>query len=88
MQDQPGAPEGGSLWRVTHVDDSTMIGDRGGFQRSKKVYYQTSDGSQSYVELPLTSFNRANVERLINDHLNDLLDVLTLTGPPLQPPPY
>jgi hypothetical protein len=83
----PNAGQAGSpLYRVTRVEDSTMLGASGGFQRSKKVWYVLSDGTSSYVEIPLSGFTRDNVANLIDQHVGDLLDVLTIAGPSIPGP--
>ena len=82
-----GQGQGQPLWKVTHVDDSTMLGDRGGFQRSKKVYFQLADGTASFVEVPLTSFTKATVDSLIEQHVGSLLEVLNTQGPMMGPLP-
>lgn len=76
---QPSSP----LYSVTRVEDSTMLGTSGGFQRSKRVYFVLSNGTSSYVEIPLNGFTRDNVANLIEQHVGDLLDVLTISGPPV-----
>jgi hypothetical protein len=72
---------GSALYRVTRVDDSTMLANAGGFQRSKKVYFTLADGTTSFIEIPLTSFTRDNVANAIDAHVGELLQVLNIQGP-------
>lgn len=82
MAQDPGAGSGTApLYAVTRVEDSTMLGAQGGFQRSKKVWFTLSNGTSSYVEIPISGFTRDNVAALIDQHVGDLLDVLTIAGP-------
>lgn len=74
-------------YQVTQVRDSTMVAPGGGFQRSKLVYFALPTGTTSYVEVPLAAFSRGNVQKLIEAHIDTLLDVQTLQGPPIQLPP-
>jgi hypothetical protein len=81
------APENSvPLYRITNVEDSTMIGPSGGFQRAKRIYFAVAGGPTSYVEVPLTEFKRETVNNLILQHVADLSEVLALQGPPVPPP--
>lgn len=83
-------PDGGTpLYRVTRVEDSTMLSPTGsGFQRSKKVYYVTADGTTSYVEVPFRDFTANTVHDLINQDLGNLLETISRTGPVMPPQGY
>lgn len=68
------------LYTVGRIEDSTMIGQSGGYVRSKRVYYTLADGSGSYIEVPFSDFNRSNVEKLLDAAVGTHLDVATIQG--------
>jgi hypothetical protein len=63
------------------VEDGTILGQSGGFQRSKRIYFALPDGTSSYVEVPLTEFSRDNVEARIAQHVKAWAEVMNLSGP-------
>lgn len=71
------------LYTVGPITDATMIGPSGGYVRSKRVHYVLADGTGSFVEVPLTDFNRANVQKLIDAAVETHLDVATIQGAPV-----
>src|SRR5579859_6314989 len=87
MADEYQAPAANPLYRVLRVEDATMVGPTGGFQRSKRVYFVLSNGTTSFVEVPLASFNRQTVQNLIDQDVQQLLEVHNITGPDLGQPP-
>lgn len=85
MQDQQQQPEPGMvpLYTIGPITDATMIGPGGGYVRSKRITYVLTDGTSSFVEVPLTDFNRSNVQKLIEAAVETHLDVATIQGAPV-----
>src|SRR5260370_33309628 len=79
--DNPEQPQGVALYGQIRGEDSTMIGPSGGFVRAKRVHFTLSNGTSSYIEVPLTDFKRSTVERLIEQHVSELLEVMNIQGP-------
>ena len=83
-----GPPPDGSvpLFTIDLVEDSTMLGTSGGFQRAKRVYFTVAGGTKSYVEIPLTDFKASTVNAAIIAHVADLAEVMALEGPAVPKP--
>ncbi len=62
------------VWRVTGVDDTTIIVPNSGPVRAKRVSFVMSDGAQSYVELPIDAATdtkvQAEIERIVRQHFS------------------
>jgi hypothetical protein len=60
------------LWRVTAVDDTTIIVPNAGPLRAKRVSFVMSDGTPSYVELPTDQATdvkvASEIERMARQH--------------------
>lgn len=60
------------LWQVTEIKDTSIIIPNGGPVRAKRISFMLADGTDSYVEVPLDSFNppavAAQIEQMARKH--------------------
>lgn len=89
MQEQSdNGQQGAPLYRVTQITDQLSFDPASGGGRVKRVNFQLADGTVSYVDVPLSEFNAANVQRLVEDHVEQLLAVKGIQAPTLPPSGY
>lgn len=50
-------------YRATHVTDSSSYDATRGAHRTKQVHFVLADGTKSYVEVPLDTYDAATVQR-------------------------
>lgn len=68
------------MWRVVRVEDWFLPASLGGTNRAKRVWFVLPDGTETYVDVPIADFNSAKVAAMIQGHVDNMIDVLTLKG--------
>ena len=69
------------IYEVFDIEDTYGPTSLGGSNRIKRVSFHVLGAQDSYVDIPFAQFNAANVARLIEEHVQDIVDVRTLKGP-------
>ena len=68
-----------STWRVTGQRQTSIL-NNGQFEPAMVVSYQTSDGVNASVTVPLSQYTDANVSSLISDQVAKIAAVHALSG--------
>ena len=68
-------------WRITRIIDTIAPTLTNPGERVKRVYFQLFDGTESYVDVPLQGLNAQAVNRAVDEHANQLIEILTLKSP-------
>lgn len=55
------------LWTILRVEDSTIPNLANPAIRMKRVWFRLNDGTESYIDIPVTSLNPAAVAKLVDE---------------------
>lgn len=55
------------LWTIVRVEDSTIPNLANPAIRMKRVWFRLNDGTESYVDIPVTSLNPAAVAKAVDE---------------------
>ncbi len=85
MTQQQGGTEPLYAWQITGVEDQTNFTPGVGPAVVKRVRFQLWNGVNSYIDVPADKFDPKTVGPLVDAAAQKLADVLSLTGPIVNP---
>lgn len=71
------------LWKPTHTADQQVIDPYGRLVQGKRVHYRVSDGSASYIDIPLSEYNAQTVQDRVHTAVQKHFQIMSLSGPPV-----
>lgn len=85
MIDFPEPQQPQPAWTVTSQEPTTQFVPGKGAVRAIRVNFKLWNGTNDYVEIPLTEFNPKHVAEVIDAHAQNLHEVSQLQGPMITP---
>lgn len=67
-------------WTITRIEDVQDFQPGAGNMRKKRVYFRTLDGTQSYVDIPMSDFNAEATKTAVDEAAANILEVRNLEG--------